>query len=77
MYIQCFIGPWVRDMTSAAKAKALKKAGRRDSVVNLRMSAKVRDLIDDAAGVLGKTRTDFIVDSSRKYAIDWLGMAYS
>ena len=41
-------------------------------VVNLRMSDEARDLIDSAAAVLGKTRTDFIIDSSRKHAIDVL-----
>lgn len=41
-------------------------------VVNLRMPQKVRDLIDNAAAVLGKTRTDFILDTSRRHAIDVL-----
>ena len=45
---------------------------RRDAVVNLRMSKGVRDLIDEAAAALGKTRTDFIIDSSRKQATDVL-----
>jgi uncharacterized protein (DUF1778 family) len=31
-----------------------------------------RDLIDNAANILGKTRTDFIVESARKHAIDVL-----
>jgi uncharacterized protein (DUF1778 family) len=44
----------------------------RDSVVNLRMSRDVRDTIDDAAALLGKTRTDFIIDSSHRRAIDVL-----
>jgi uncharacterized protein (DUF1778 family) len=29
-------------------------------------------LIDNAANVLGKTRTDFIVESARKHAVDVL-----
>jgi uncharacterized protein (DUF1778 family) len=41
-------------------------------VVNLRMPEEVRDLIDSAAGELGKTRTDFIIESSRRHAIDVL-----
>ena len=49
-----------------------KKATRRESIVNLRMPTPVRDLIDDAAGLLGKTRTAFIIDSSRTLAIDVL-----
>ena len=52
------------------KETAVRK--RREAVVNLRMSLLVRDLIDNAAAVLGKTRTDFIVETSRKHAIDVL-----
>jgi uncharacterized protein (DUF1778 family) len=47
-------------------------SAKRDAVVNLRMSKTVRDLIDEAATALGKTRTDFIIDSSRKEATDVL-----
>ena len=43
---------------------------RREAVVNLRVPVAVRDLIDDAAAALGKTRTAFIIDSSRKEAVD-------
>ncbi|HSZ74278.1 MAG TPA: DUF1778 domain-containing protein [Rhizomicrobium sp.] len=39
-------------------------------MVNLRVPAAVRDLIDNAATILGKTRTAFIIESSRKEAID-------
>ena len=59
-----------RTRQSNRTAVALKK--RRDAVVNLRMSTLVRDLIDNAAAVLGKTRTDFIVESSRNHAVDVL-----
>lgn len=54
------------------RMRAQRKVVRRDAVVNLRMAAIVRDLIDSAAAVLGKTRTAFIVESSRKNAIDVL-----
>ena len=40
--------------------------------INLRISAETRKLIDDAAAVLGKTRTEFMVDSARQSAIDVL-----
>lgn len=63
------------EMTAKAVRKAARTAkdsNRREAVVNLRMSKLVRDLIDNAAAVLGKTRTDFIVESSRKHAIDVL-----
>jgi uncharacterized protein (DUF1778 family) len=45
---------------------------KRDAVINVRLSTKLRDLIDSAAEVLGKTRTDFILESARKHAIDVL-----
>jgi uncharacterized protein (DUF1778 family) len=40
--------------------------------INLRIEAQTRRLIDDAAAVLGKTRTEFMVDSARALAIDVL-----
>lgn len=40
--------------------------------INLRIEARTRQLIDDAAAVLGKTRTDFMIDSARAQAIDVL-----
>jgi uncharacterized protein (DUF1778 family) len=43
-----------------------------DAVINLRLSRRLRDTIDDAASSLGKTRTEFILDSVRKDAIDTL-----
>uniref|UniRef100_UPI00341B3E6B type II toxin-antitoxin system TacA family antitoxin n=1 Tax=Sphingomonas bacterium TaxID=1895847 RepID=UPI00341B3E6B len=40
--------------------------------INLRIETQTRQLIDDAAAVLGKTRTDFMIDSARALAIDVL-----
>lgn len=40
--------------------------------INLRIDAGVRQLIDEAAAVLGKTRTEFMVESARREAIDVL-----
>jgi len=40
--------------------------------INLRIEPYTRQLIDEAAAVLGKTRTDFMVDSARQLAIDVL-----
>ena len=40
--------------------------------INLRIETETRRLIDDAAAVLGKTRTEFMVDSARQQAIDVL-----
>ena len=38
--------------------------------INLRIEAQTRQLIDDAAAILGKTRTEFMVESARRQAID-------
>ncbi len=48
------------------------RESKRDAVINVRLSTKLRDLIDSAAAVLGKTRTDFILESVRKHAVDVL-----
>jgi uncharacterized protein (DUF1778 family) len=40
--------------------------------INLRIETQTRELIDEAAAILGKTRTDFMVESARQHAIDVL-----
>jgi uncharacterized protein (DUF1778 family) len=40
--------------------------------INLRIDGNTRQLIDDAAAMLGKTRTEFMVESARRQAIDVL-----
>ncbi len=40
--------------------------------ISLRIEAQTRQLIDDAAASLGKTRTEFMIDSARARAIDTL-----
>ena len=40
--------------------------------INLRIEARTRRLIDDAAAALGKTRTEFMIESARRHAIDVL-----
>ena len=40
--------------------------------INLRIEAQTRQLIDDAAAALGKTRTEFMVESARAHALDVL-----
>ena len=40
----------------------------RAATVNLRLHESARDLIDQAAAMTGKTRTDFMVDASRREA---------
>ena len=40
--------------------------------INLRIETHTRQLIDDAAAILGKTRTEFMIESARRDAIDVL-----
>lgn len=40
--------------------------------INLRIEPQVRQLIDDAAAVLGKTRTEFMIEAARQQATDVL-----
>lgn len=53
----------VAERSSAAEAKGS---------INLRIDANTRQLIDEAAAILGKTRTEFMVESARRQAIDVL-----
>lgn len=46
-------------------------AGPRGSI-NLRIESETRRLIDDAAALLGKTRTEFMIETARQQAIDVL-----
>ena len=48
------------------------EAQRRDVNINLRAPAQVKDLIDRAARLLGKSRSEFMLDSARKHAEDVL-----
>ena len=40
--------------------------------INLRIETRTRELIDEAAGLTGKTRTEFMIDSARARAFDVL-----
>lgn len=56
--------------TSAAGGGA--SASEPKGTINLRIESGTRQLIDDAAAVLGKTRTEFMIDSARQQAVDVL-----
>lgn len=65
----------IEDMSVEDTAGTQDMAGaplRRGSTVNLRVGTETRDLIDSAASILGKTRTEFMIDSARRDAIDVL-----
>jgi uncharacterized protein (DUF1778 family) len=58
--------------TGARSNAALDLAERSSAAINLRIGTETRRLIDDAAAVLGKTRTEFMVESARQAAVDVL-----
>jgi len=60
-----------RDATTSAVAERPSAPDPKGSI-NLRIEAQTRRLIDDAAAVLGKTRTEFMIESAREAAIDVL-----
>lgn len=45
---------------------------RADTTINMRVPAQTRDLIDSAAASVGKSRTEFVLESARQHAIDVL-----
>lgn len=57
---------------AAPTADAMAAAADTKGSINLRIETSTRRLIDDAAAVLGKTRTEFMVESARRQAIDVL-----
>ena len=60
-------------MTAPARRRSpQEKTTRSDTNINVRVPLKVRNLIDTAASVLGKTRTEFVLDSAKQHAIDVL-----
>lgn len=48
------------------------KTEKRDVTINVRASAHIRDLIDRAAGAVGKSRSEFMLESARSRAQDVL-----
>jgi uncharacterized protein (DUF1778 family) len=61
-------GPGAATVAVAERSSAADTKGS----INLRVEASTRQLIDDAAAVLGKTRTEFMIESARRQAIDVL-----
>ncbi len=60
-------------MSSSTEPQNGSVRGRpRSATVNLRIEPRTRDLIDAAAEAVGKSRTEFMVESARRNAIDVL-----
>ena len=51
---------------------ASQRAVTRREALNIRIKPKVRELIDRAAELAGKNRTDFVLDAARRAAEDTL-----
>jgi uncharacterized protein (DUF1778 family) len=45
---------------------------KRDAVINVRVAKPTRELIDSAASAMGKSRSDFIIESARASAMNVL-----
>jgi uncharacterized protein (DUF1778 family) len=58
--------------TETLKSLDITTSGSAKGVVNLRIESESRQLIDKAAALLGKTRTEFMVETARREAIDVL-----
>lgn len=57
---------------AVASTKGKGPGPRRDAVINVRLPVATRNLIDSAAAVAGKTRTEFVIESAHQHAIDVL-----
>lgn len=65
--------PPPRSLRAAALAVAERSsAADTKGTINLRIETQTRRLIDEAAAILGKTRTEFMIESARQQAIDVL-----
>nr|WP_244395983.1 DUF1778 domain-containing protein [Beijerinckia indica] len=60
--------------TPSATVSVAERAAATDTKgsINLRIETGTRQLIDDAAAILGKTRTEFMIESARREAVDVL-----
>jgi uncharacterized protein (DUF1778 family) len=52
--------------------RAQARAERRDAIIHIRAPRQTKKLIEQAASAVGKSRSEFILDSARKHAIDVL-----
>jgi uncharacterized protein (DUF1778 family) len=59
-------------METDMSAPARRAAPKRDAVINVRVSGPTRELIDSAAAVSGKSRTEFMLESAKQRAVDVL-----
>lgn len=58
----------------AARSQPVKRVRKKasETSISMRISAQMLSLIDDAAAVAGKSRTEFVLESARRHAVDVL-----
>ncbi len=59
-------------MTSAPAGKTTGDKVRRNVTINVRATEYVRDIIDQAASIMGKSRSEFMLECARSRAEDVL-----
>jgi len=59
----------MRALAAQTTRQATERGTKRETL-NLRIKAEVRELIDQAAELAGKNRTDFVLDAARQAAAD-------
>lgn len=57
-------------LSTVVEARASAADAKRS--ISLRIESGARQFIDDAAAILGKTRTEFMIESARRQAVDML-----
>ena len=57
---------------SAVASQSAQKREPAVTSITMRIPSSTRDLIDSAAASLGKTRTEFMLDTARRQAVDVL-----
>jgi uncharacterized protein (DUF1778 family) len=55
---------------TASRRKPPAGRAKRDTVVNVRIAKPMRELIDSAADAMGKSRSEFIIESAHKSAMN-------
>jgi uncharacterized protein (DUF1778 family) len=58
--------------TTTSRRKPVPGRAKRDTVVNVRIAKPTRELIDSAAEATGKSRSEFIIESAQKSAVNVL-----
>jgi uncharacterized protein (DUF1778 family) len=64
--------PTVSTLKKASPARARPRKAQSEASISMRISHETLDLVTTAAAATGKTRTEFMLESARRHAIDVL-----